>query len=426
MAGKDIIEMSVRELRKLKAVQAAIDGHITQGAAASMVGLSERQVRRLVRAVREEGDRGIIHKARGRPSNRRLPEELRGRAMSLYKGKYPDFGPTFASEKLAELDGIAVSDETLRKWLIGEGLWKGRRKRSAHRRWRERKECRGEMVQVDGSHHDWLEGRGPLLVLMGYIDDATGEVFGRFYDYEGTMPAMDSFKRYVRKYGLPMSIYADRHTTYKSTRRLTPEEELEGVPEPLSQFQRAVKELGVEMIPAGSPQAKGRVERLFGVLQDRLVKEMRLRGVKSRDEANEFLVEYLPIYNKRFRVAAANEADAHVKLPKRIDLDEYLCIKTERTIRNDNTVAHDGKLYQVEEAAKTRKVVVEERVDGSIRIMGGKESLKYREITERPRKEAPAKVDRRKFHRPPAPAKDHPWRRWQERDRAPKGWAYAY
>ena len=270
MGGKDIIEMSMRELKRLKVVQEAIDGHITQNEAALMLGLSERQVRRVVRAVREEGDRGVIHKSRGLPSNRRMPDHVKGKALLLYQGKYPDFGPTLASEKLLEADGLRVSDETLRIWLIENGLWKKRRKRSAHRQWRPRKECFGEMVQMDGSHHDWLEGRGPQLVLMGYIDDATNTTFARFHEYEGTLPAMDSFKRYVRKYGLPLSVYLDRHTTYKSPRKLTPEEELAGIAEPMSEFERALKELGVEVIHAHSPQAKGRIERLFGVLQDRL------------------------------------------------------------------------------------------------------------------------------------------------------------
>lgn len=424
MAGKDIVEMSLREVKRLKAVQEAIDGHITQRVVASMVGLSERQVRRLVKSVREEGDRGTIHKARGRTSNRKIPYKVKDRAIALYKRKYPDFGPTLASEKLLELDGIGISDETLRQWLLDAGLWQKRRKRSAHRQWRERKECFGEMVQMDGSHHDWLEGRGPELVLMGYIDDATNEVFGRFYGYEGTMPAMESFKRYIRKYGLPQSVYLDRHTTYKSPRKLTPEEELKGLSKPQSQFERALEELGVEVIHALSPQAKGRIERLFGVFQDRLVKEMRLAGIKAKDEANEFLVGYLPIYNKRFKVCPANETDVHAKLPGYFNLDKYLCVKTERTIRNDNTVAHSGKLYQIEQRSSTKKVSVEERLNGSVHISSGNESLKYREITERPKKEAAAKTEKRAYQ-PTSPAKDHPWRR-QSRDTAPKSWMYAY
>ena len=424
MAGKDIIEMSVRELKRLKVVQESIDRHITQKAAALMVGLSERQVRRLVRAVREEGDRGIIHKACGKPSNRKKSEKVKNKAIKLYEKKYRGFGPTLASEKLLEMDGIEISNETLRKWLMGAGLWKKKRKRSPHRKWRLRKECFGEMVQMDGSHHDWLEGRGPELVLMGYIDDATGKVHGRFYDYEGTMPAMDSFKGYVRKYGLMQSIYIDRHSTYKSQRKLTPEEELAGVEEPLSQFERALGELGVEVIHAYSPQAKGRVERLFGTLQDRLVKEMRLRGIKTKDEANGFLKEYLPKHNRKFGVKAANKTDAHVRLPRGLNLDKYLCVKTGRTVRNDNTVAYNGKLYQVQEKVKAKKVSVEERLNGSLHIMSETKSLKYKEITERPEKEEAKKPTGPR--KPYVPPKDHPWRRWQSHKPRPEQEVNAY
>jgi len=312
-----------------------------------------------------------------------------------------------------------ISDETLRKWLIEEGYWKKRWKRSCFRQWRPRRECFGQMVQMDGSHHDWLEGRGPKLVLMGYIDDATNTIYGRFYDYEGTLPAMDSFKSYVELYGLPISVYLDRHTTYKSSKKLTEWDEIEGV-EALSQFERALKELGVEVIHALSPQAKGRVERLFGVLQDRLVKEMRLQGIKSKEEANVFLEAYLPKYNKRFRVCPADEADAHVKLPRHVDLDRYLCIKTERTIRKDNTIALDGRLYQLEEQGG-KKVMVEERVDGSLLLVSKGISLKHREITERPQKEVAAEPIIREYNRPPKPSKDHPWRRrWKSETQTPQ------
>lgn len=409
MAGEDIIRMSLREVKRLKVIQEVIEKQITQRVAASMIGLSERQVRRLVRVVREEGERGVIHRLRGRFSNRKIPAEVKAKALMLYRGRYTGFGPTLASEKLGELDGIKLSDETLRKWLMEAGLWQRRRKRSKHRQWRQRKECFGEMVQMDGSHHNWLEDRGPELVLMAYIDDATNNVFARFYDYEGTIPAMDSFKCYARKYGLPISIYLDRHTTYKSNKKLTEWEEFEKI-EPLSQFERALEELGVEVIHAYSPQAKGRVERLFGVLQDRLIKEMRLRGIKTKESANEFLREYLPKFNQRFKVCPANGTDVHVKLPRHFNLDKYLCIKTERTVRNDNTIAHNGRLYQIEDDVKSKKVTVEERLNGSMHIISNEVSLKHREIAERPVK-MERTIDRRSSHRPPKPGKNHPWRR---------------
>jgi len=412
MARKDIIVLSLVELKRLKVIQDAISKKLKQVAAAAILGLSERQVGRLVKVVRTEGERGIIHKTRGKPSNRKIGDEVRERVLRLYRERYPDFGPTLAAEKLKELNEVSISEETLRKWLIVEGIWKPRRKRKAHRQWRERKECFGEMIQMDGSHHDWLEGRGPKLVFMGYIDDATSKVFARFYDYEGTMPAMDSFKQYIEENGLPQSIYTDKHTTYKSPGKLTVEEELQGKEEPLSQFERALEELGVEMIHAHSPQAKGRIERLHQTFQDRVIKEMRLRGIKTKEEANEFLKEYLPVYNSRFSVVPANHTDAHVNLPKDLDLNRYLCIKTERTVRNDNTISYEGKMYQIEEAVISRKVTVEEKIDGSMHIRTNRgKTLKHRQIEERPKKESREKVTKTRKHY--VPPKDHPWRTWR-------------
>ena len=412
MAERDMIVMSLEEVKRLKLIQSAIDRQISQKRVSGILSLSERQIRRLVKAVREEGDKGIINRSRGRPSNRRLSAAAKERVIVLYKEKYSDFGPTLAAEKILELDGIRLSDETLRNWLIEAGLWKKRRKRSAYRQWRPRRSCFGEMVQMDGSHHDWLEGRYPKLVLMGYIDDATNTIYAKFYDYEGTMPAMDSFRSYVKKYGLPMSVYLDRHTTYKSSKKPTEWDEANDV-KFLSQFERALKELGVEVIHALSPQAKGRVERLFGVLQDRLVKEMRLQGIKTKDEANVFLETYLSRYNKKFRVCPANETDVHIRLARNFNWDKYLCIKDQRTIRNDNTIAYNKKLYQLEEN-DSKKVDIEERIDGSLLIISKGRSLKYKEITERPKHMVSAEKDMRTYNRPPRPSKDHPWkRRWK-------------
>jgi transposase len=412
MAERDMMVMSIGEVKRLKLIQSAIDKQISQKRVSSILSLSERQIRRLVKSVREEGARGIIHRSRGRPSNRRLCRKIKEKVITLYTKKYSDFGPTLAAEKLLELDGIRLSDETLRNWLIEAGLWKKHRKRSAYRQWRPRRSCFGEMVQMDGSHHDWLEGRYPALVLMGYIDDATNTIYAKFYDYEGTMPAMDSFKGYVKRYGLPMSVYLDRHTTYKSSKKPTEWDEASDL-KFLSQFERALKELGVEVIHALSPQAKGRVERLFRVLQDRLVKEMRLQGIKTKDEANVFLETYLPRYNEKFRVCPANETDVHIRLPRHFNLDKYLCIKDQRTIRNDNTIAYNKKLYQLEEN-DSKKVDIEERIDGSLLIINKGRALKYKEITERPKQIVSAKKDMRAYNRSPKPSKDHPWKqRWK-------------
>jgi transposase-like protein len=409
MAGEDMIMARQGELKRLHVIQKVLERVVKQVEAAEMLSLSPRQIRRIVKRIKIEGDRGIIHKSRGKPSNRRIPGKIRDRVIRLYRTQYQDFGPTLATEKLLERDEVGISDETLRRWLIETGDWKKTRKHRGHRRWRERKPHYGEMLQMDGSHHDWFEGRGPWCVLMGYIDDATGKVFARFYDYEGTIPAMESFKRYSKKYGLPMKVYLDKHTTYKSTAKPTLQDELNNV-EPLSQFERALKELGVEVLHAHSPQAKGRIERLFRTFQDRVVKEMRLRGIRTLEEANQFLEEYLPLYNKRFSVCPKEKDNFHRPLSKGLALDTILCVKTERSLRNDFTVAHNKKLYQIEDTVRAAKVVVQERIDGSMRMIYRDQSLRFKEIIERPVREekAPVMMRRRK---PVRPSPNHPWRK---------------
>ena len=411
MAGEDIIMARQGEIRRLHVIEKVLEGILKQVEAAEILSLSGRQIRRIVKRIRREGSRGIVHRSRGRPSNRRISDKIRERVIQLYRTEYKGFGPTLASEKLQERDGIGVSDETLRGWLIEAGEWERVRRRKRHREWRERKHRYGEMVQMDGSHHDWLEGRGPECVLMGYIDDARGDVFGRFYGYEGTLPAMDSFRRYIQKNGLPLCIYLDKYKTYKSTAKPSIQDELNGRG-PLSNFERALRELGVEVKHANSPQAKGRIERLFGTLQDRLVKEMRLRGIRTLEEANLFLEEYLPIYNQRFTVPPKESGNLHRPLGRGVDLDAILCKKTERTLRNDFTVAHHRKLYQVEEAIQASKVTVQDRIDGSLRIYYKDRALRFREITERPLRENKplTLVKKTNSYSPPV---DHPWRRFK-------------
>jgi hypothetical protein len=408
MAGEDMIMVRQGELKRLHVIQRVLERVIKQVEAAEILSLSSRQIRRIIKRIRIEGEKGIIHKSRGRPSNRRIAGKIRDKVIQLYRKQYPDFGPTLASEKLLERDAIRVNDETLRMWLIEAGDWKKTRKRRGHRQWRERKHHYGEMVQMDGSHHDWFEGRRPGCVLMGYIDDATGAVFGRFYGYEGTLPAMDSFKRYMKKHGLPLSVYLDKYKTYKSTAKPTIQDELNDV-EPLSDFERALRELGVEVKHANSPQAKGRIERLFGTLQDRLVKEMRLRGIRTLEEANIFLEEYLPIYNRKFSVSPKERDNLHRPLGRGLNLDAILCKKTQRTLRNDFSVAHNSKLYQVEEAIQASKVMVQDRIDGSLRIYYKDRALRFREITERPlREKKPLALTKRT--QPYTPPPRHPWR----------------
>ena len=265
MADKDMITMSRREAKRLHIIHQALDRKITQVDAAAVLGLSARQFRRLIKRVRTEGDDGICHRSRGKVSNRRINPRTKARALKLFQQEYADFNLAHATEKLAEAHGIAISDETLRLWLNAAAIPYKKRRVKKHRQRRERKACRGELVQIDGSHHDWFEGRGPFCVFMGYIDDATGTVYGRFYAYEGTMPAMDSMKRYVRQYGIPQSIYLDKHTTYKSWAKATVDEQLSDR-KPMSHFEKSMAALAVEVIHANSPQAKGRVERLFKTL----------------------------------------------------------------------------------------------------------------------------------------------------------------
>lgn len=411
MAGKDIIMATQEELKRLNVIHKVLDKTITQAEAAGILNLTDRHIRRMAARITKEGDKGIVHRLRGQPAHNCTLDKVKIKALNLCRNIYEGFSPTLASEKLFERDKIKLSRELLRTWFIKEHIAYASRKARPHRNWRERKTHCGQMVQVDGSHHDWFEGRGPWCVLMGQIDDATSKVSAEFHDYEGTLPFMASFKSYVKAKGIPLNVYIDRHTTYKSNKKPSIEDELEDK-EPLTQVGRALKELGVEVIFAHSAQAKGRVERLFRTFQDRLVKEMRLRKIKSTEEANAFLKEYLPIYNKRFSVLAAHSADLHRPLPKGIDLDRVLCKKTEHALRKDWTVAHDNKLYQIGNNIKTKKVILEERTDGSMLMRHKGVILKFKEIIARPEKIMQPKISRpygvpQRAH---TPAANHPWR----------------
>ncbi len=375
-----------------------------------MAGLCLRQMQRIVQRVRAEGDPGVCHRARGRKPNNRIPETVKDKAIELCRERYREFGPTLASEKLLEKNRLKVSVETLRTWLLEAGLPYRKRKKRPHRQWRERKSCRGAMVQLDGSHHDWFEGRGPACVLMGYVDDATGEVYARFYDYEGTLPAMDSFKGYIRQYGIPQSVYLDRHSTYKATVHYQTIEDQLLDRQLMSQFEKSLKELEVTVIHAYSPQAKGRVERLFGTFQDRVIKEMRLAGIRNKDEGNAFLESYLSDYNRRFRVSPAQDTDLHRPFKNRRQLDRILSIRSVRVLRNDFTIAHNKRLYQIKDTIRAKKVSVEERTDGSMRILHNEHRLRYQEITNRPKKERDASLKLHKTWDRGKPTRVHPWR----------------
>lgn len=409
MVREDTVTMSAKELRRVHVLRQLQEKRITQREAGEMLQLTDRQIRRLLGRVNAAGDQGLVHRGRGKPSNRRIAAPVKAKVLRLYAAQYGDFGPTLAAEKLAERHGMPISAKTLRGWLLENGVEHFRRRKRPHRTWRERRAHVGELIQLDGSHHDWFEGRGPRCVLMAYIDDASSRVFARFYEYEGTIPALDSFQCYIRQQGIPLAVYADKHTTYRSPAEPTVEEQLAGT-KPQSQFGRALAELGVELIAAHSPQAKGRVERLFKTFQDRVIKELRLAAVSTLDAANAFLTGYLPIYNRRFAVPPAQTADLHRPRPARGELDRILCIKTKRVLRRDWTVAHNGHLYQVQTNVRATQVVMEERVDGTLRITHQGHVLAYARIAARPgRPAAPQPVSRQ--HRPVTQARTHPWRK---------------
>ncbi|MBI2173914.1 MAG: ISNCY family transposase [Candidatus Omnitrophica bacterium] len=408
--------MTGEESKRLYVIQQVIERKIRQRQAAALLGRSVRQIRRLVQRIRREGPGGIGHRLRGRRSNRRHADALQQRVLALYQARYADFGPTLAREKLAERHRLRVGRETLRRWLLAAGVWAGQRQAPRHHQWRERKACCGEMVQVDGSHHDWLEGRGPHLVLMGYIDDATSRVFARFYDYEGTLPALDSFARYAQRYGLPQSVYVDRHTTYRALGKRTVADELAGRARPQSQFERALSELGVQVIPAYSPQAKGRIERLFGTFQDRLVKELRLAGVITREAANGVLAGYLPGYNRRFCHPPRSPINLHRPCPPRQQLQRVLTIRQPHVLRNDNTVQHEATTYLLEKrwnGHRPTMIQAEVRLDGKLYLLAGDQILRYRQLPARPVVTPPPSRPPSRHRARIIPPADHPWRQFE-------------
>ena len=409
MVREDRVIMSVKELRRVSVIRQTMEKKLTQVKAGTLLGLTPRHIRRLIARVAQAGDQGLAHRGRGKPSNRRIPDTVKAMMLKLYEKRYGDFGPTLAAEKLTERHGLTLNDETLRRWLRARGVEHFTRRKRPHRAWRERRAHVGALLQLDGSHHDWFEGRGPRCVLMAYIDDANSRVFARFYEYEGTLPAMDSFQRYITRYGIPLAVYADKHTTYQSPAPPTVDEQLADV-KPTSQFGRALDELGVELIAAHSPQAKGRVERLFKTVQDRLVKELRLAGIATIEAANRFLEAWLPLYNRRFTVQPAQAADLHRPKPAGGGLNRILCIKTTRCLRRDWTVAHHGQLYQVRTNVRATHVIVEDWVDGTMRITHHGRPLDYHAIPARPeRVGAPPKAQVPR--RPIKPTSAHPWRK---------------
>ena len=375
----DRIAMSQRERDRLKVMSPLLEGRRTQREAARLLGVSERQVRRIQRKLEAGGDGAIVHKLRGRPSNRRIEPGHRQAVLARYRAELMGFGATLAAEKLHER-GLPVAVGTLREWLVGEGLWQRRRKAQPHRRWRERRQCRGELVQADGSHHDWLEGRGPRMVLLVMIDDATSGVLARFYAAETTEGYMDLLARYIRRHGRMVAMYVDGDSIFRSEDR-HPED-----PQPLlTQFGRALEELDIALIRAGSPQAKGRVERFNGTAQDRLVKELRLAGASTMAQANRVLEKvFLPWFRRQCTVRAQSPNDAHRVLDPSMKLEAILSIQDKRRVTNDYTIRLHNQLYQLVPppwpGLRGGRVTVERRLDGGLHVRFKDRYLPYERV----------------------------------------------
>jgi len=417
----EIIAMTRAELTRLEAVHRLAAGAVNQAAVAHELRLSVRQVKRLWRAYREAGPTALVSKRRGRPSNRRISQELLASALALIRDRYPDFGPTFACEQLRDRDGILLKRETLRKAMIAAGLWQPSRKRRPRiHPPRERRPRRGELVQGDGSPHDWFEGRGPRCSLLLFVDDASSQIgAGYFAPAESTEAYFALTRQYVLAHGKPLAFYVDKLSVFTVTTASNGDD--------LTQFARAMQELDIEIICANSPQAKGRVERVNQTLQDRLVKELRLNNISSIAEANTFLPGFLTRYNAQFAVVPREAHDAHRRLSPHEDLDRILCHAEMRVLSKNLTFKYYGKLFHIEEPTRERRlrhqrVLVRARPDGELAVEHHGVQLAFQSCPVMQRPVADAKtlnptVDRTRLGpRTPDPKKqrpvaaNHPWR----------------
>lgn len=371
---RETITLTMKEMRRLQTIEMALAGRITNSEGARRLGLSERQFKRLRKRVATEGPQGAIHKARGRRSNRRLCEEERERIKDLLKNTYAGFNDTHAHEMLTERDGVMISRQTVRALRMEAGLGAKRQRRAPkHRTRRERRGKAGAMLLLDGSEHDWFEGRGSRATLLGAIDDATGAVAGlAFEPTEDLAGYLSLFDGILSAHGVPASTYSDRNSVFfVNSPATTIEQQLEGE-EPLTQFGRALDELGIVMIRSLSPQSRGRVERLWGTLQDRLISEMRLESIASIEEANAFLASFVPRFNARFSREAAVAQTEWLSTPQ--NLEWHLCAKYGRTVGNDNTVRLGERVIDVPAGPRRAtyakaKVEVHELTDGRVRIV---------------------------------------------------------
>jgi transposase len=378
--------MSEKERKRKGVFELVRAGHLTQMEASKRLSLSYRQTQRMYRRFLDKGDAGLVHRSRGRPSNRRKDSGFRVKVLRRYRERYKEFeaGPTWLSEKL-RAEGLEIGPETLRRWLMEEGEWKGRRRGNSHRERRERREHFGELVQLDGSHHRWFGAEREQSCVMQLIDDASNERMVLFAEEETTEAAMRILMRWIERYGVPMALYTDRKTVYITDREPTMEEELAGE-EPKTAFGKACDKLGIRIIAANSAQAKGRVERAHGVLQDRLVKELKLRGIKRLPAANRFVqAGFIDELNARFGVTPADPQDFHRPLPEGPKLEEVFCFEQTRMVQNDWTVRYENQHYQILKSNRPLprprdKVVMRRRLDGSLSMLHQGKPLEFRRL----------------------------------------------
>jgi transposase len=408
---------------------------ITQREAAEELGLSIRHIKRLLYALKKHGDKAVVHGLRGRPSNRRIEEKVEREAAKILSAPvYQGFGPTLAAEYLEEKHGIKASKETVRQWMMRAKLWRGKKAKAKDvHTWRPRRSRFGELVQWDTSDHDWLEGRGEWLYLIAMIDDATSRLFARFVRHDSTEENMRLLWSYLEKFGRPLTFYTDKASLFQTAekrKRDEPGVDKDRVEMPPTQIGRLLRELGITWIPAHSPQAKGRVERNFETAQDRLVKGMRVAGVTTIEQANEYLTkDYLAWWEREMTVEPANTDDAHRRLDKSHNLAASLSHVETRQVRPDYTLRWDGKLYQIERRAVTTglrgaNVRVEQRLDGSLAVRHGERYLPIKEC---------AAADRPKPVRPkPKPAakrrsrrRGSDWDKGFDLKKGPKVWQIA-
>ena len=412
------IIMSLSEVKKYDIIKKVINKELNGREAAELLNLTTRHIRRLKKKVNKAGIKALVHGNRGKPGNCRLPDKEKERIADLIKQKYSDFGPTLATEKLIELDKIERSLGSVRSIMINEKIWRPKlKKKEIHRQWRQRKACKGEMIQYDGSYEHWFENRGSEICLLAGIDDANSEVWARFDEHEGIEPTFNFWRDYIERFGKPNSIYVDKFSTYSMNHQLAKDN-----PDTLTQFERAMRDLNIEVIHAYSPQAKGRVERLFKTLQDRLIKELRLHNISTIKEANEFLEKvFLSKFNAKFMVESRSKVNLHKKLNEREKkkLDSIFSRHYQRVVMNDFTISHKKNCYQLEKIqpvtiCKQDRVTLEERINQTIKIRLRGKYLNYRLLPAKPLKINRDKnnlqwvIPRSTAHVPPA---DHPWRK---------------